>query len=200
MGKRVCVFGSSIGYGHNDSEGGGWCDRLKRYYFGSDKDVSVYNLSVSGAMSKDVVARFDVEYGARRPAVVLIAIGMNDSMFNENTNDNQVSLSDTKKNIKQLITTIKKDGCAVALIGLTPITENLLSPVPWAPHLSYSSEDVQKYDCAIKEIAKDENVPYCYMYDVLQTDDLDDGLHPNTIGHQKMFERAKDFLEENDIV
>ncbi len=200
MSKRICVFGSSIGHGRNDDEAGGWCDRLKVYYFGKHSDISVYNLSVSGAMSRDVIARFDIEYSARRSEIVLIAIGINDSTFDKNTNDNRVSLSDTKKNIEQLISLVKKDDNTIVLIGLTSVMENLVSPVPWASNLSYSNEDIQKYDNTIKEIAKNNNVPYCYMYDLLQEENLDDGLHPNAQGHQKMFERIKDFLEQNNIV
>jgi len=37
------------------------------------------------------------------------------------------------------------------------------------------------------------------MYDLLQDEDLDDGLHPNAQGHKKMFERIKGFLIENDV-
>ena len=199
MGKRICVFGSSIGYGHNDDEGGGWCDRLKAYYFKSKKDISVYNLSVSGAMSKDVVERFAVEYGVRQPKVVLVAIGLNDSIFDKDTNEYKISLEDTKKNIEQLISRVKEDCNTIALIGLTSVTENLVSPVPWAVNLSYSNADIEKYDSIIKEAAKNNDVPYCYIYDLLNDEDLDDGLHPNADGHKKMFERIKDFLEQNSM-
>lgn len=200
MGKRICVFGSSIGYGHNDDEGGGWCDRLKAYYFKNKKNVSVYNLSVSGAMSKDVVERFSVEYGARRPEVVLIAIGLNDSIFDQNTNKYKISLENTKKNIEQLVLMTRKNNNMIIFIGLTSVNEKLVSPVPWAKNLSYNNEDIKKYDNVIKKVTKNSNVPYCYMYDLLQDEDLDDGLHPNAQGHKKMFERVKNFLTENNIV
>ncbi|XLQ20228.1 MAG: SGNH/GDSL hydrolase family protein [Candidatus Moraniibacteriota bacterium] len=200
MSERICVFGSSIGYGHNDSECGGWCDRLKLYFFSSNKDVSVYNLSISGDMSKDVVDRFDVEYKARRPEVVLIAIGINDSTFDENINRCRISLKDTEKNIKQLVSMTKLGGSKIVLVGLTSVTEKLVMPVSWALNLSYSNENIKKYDSVIKGVAKDNNVPYCYMYDLLQDEDFDDGLHPNTDGHRKMFERIRDFLVENNIV
>ena len=38
------------------------------------------------------------------------------------------------------------------------------------------------------------------MFDLLEVDDLPDGLHPNTEGHKKMFERIKDFLVENKLI
>ncbi len=201
MSKRICVFGSSIGHGHNDDVGGGWCDRLKVYYF-ADKssDISVYNLSISGAMSKDVLDRFDNEYNARQPKIVLIAIGINDSTFDENINRCRIPLEDTRKNLEQLVAKTRGRESEIMFIGLTSVNENLVTPVSWASNLSYSNENIKKYDNVIKEVAEINNVPYCYMFDLLQKDDLDDGLHPNTKGHEKMFERIKDFLIENNIV
>jgi lysophospholipase L1-like esterase len=38
------------------------------------------------------------------------------------------------------------------------------------------------------------------MFDLLDEKDLIDGLHPNSQGHQKMFERVRDFLLENKLV
>jgi lysophospholipase L1-like esterase len=32
---------------------------------------------------------------------------------------------------------------------------------------------------------------------LLNNEDFDDGLHPNTEGHQKIFEKVKNFLVEN---
>ena len=36
--------------------------------------------------------------------------------------------------------------------------------------------------------------------DLLTDEDLEDGLHPNTAGHKKMFERMKKFLIDTEIV
>lgn len=38
------------------------------------------------------------------------------------------------------------------------------------------------------------------MFDLLENEDLEDGLHPNSEGHKKMFIRVKDFLIENKII
>jgi len=37
-------------------------------------------------------------------------------------------------------------------------------------------------------------------FDLLNDEDLNDGLHPNADGHEKMFNRVKDFLIENKII
>jgi len=200
MSKRICVFGSSIGHGHNDIEKGGWCDRLKVYYFASAYDVSVYNLSISGAMSRDLVARFAEECDVRRPKIVIISIGMNDSTFDSDMEECRVPLKETKQNIKKLIEISNKNKRQVVIIGLTAVDEKKVVPVPWAENLSYKNIYIKEYDKAIEEIAKDNNIPYCFMFDLLKKEDLDDGLHPNAQGHKKMFERIKDFLIENGVV
>ena len=37
----------------------------------------------------------------------------------------------------------------------------------------------------------------CESCDLLNESDLEDGLHPNSIGHEKIFLRVKDFLAKN---
>ncbi len=200
MSKRICVFGSSIAHGHNDDKSGGWCNQLKIYCLANDSSFSVYNLSVSGAMSKDVVERFEFECGARHPEIALIAIGMNDSTFDKNINNNRIILSETKKNLETLIKMSQSMDIQLVFIGLTSVAEELMSPVPWASNLSYNNTDIKKYDKIIETIANEHKTHYCYMYDLLQAEDLDDGLHPNAEGHKKMFERIKRFLIENKLL
>jgi len=38
------------------------------------------------------------------------------------------------------------------------------------------------------------------MGDSLEFSDLEDGLHPNAKGHEKMFQRIRDFLVENKVI
>ena len=52
----------------------------------------------------------------------------------------------------------------------------------------------------IKEICAKNNLLFIEMQDLLKDEDLEDGLHPNSKGHEKMFLRVKDFLEKNEIV
>ncbi|MEA1963419.1 MAG: hypothetical protein U9M94_04270 [Patescibacteria group bacterium] len=43
-------------------------------------------------------------------------------------------------------------------------------------------------------------MPFIEMFDLLNDEDLEDGLHPNSDGHEKMFKRVRDFLIENKII
>ena len=88
----------------------------------------------------------------------------------------------------------------VIFIGITSINESKTTPIPWNTDAFYENKDVKKYDQAIKDFCKKNNLPFIEMYGLLDKDDLDDGLHPNSAGHEKMFKRVKDFLIENKII
>ncbi len=45
-----------------------------------------------------------------------------------------------------------------------------------------------------------EKVNYLKMPDLLDKEDLEDGLHPNSKGHQKLFLKVKDFLLKNKLL
>ena len=143
--------------------------------------------------------RFKVEYKARHPQIVLVAIGMNDSTFDKTSKQCRVLVDDTKNNLQKIIDLVQENGSKVVLVGLTDIMEELLIPIPWNRNLFYYDKNVKKYDAVIREVAERNKIPYCKMQGLLKSKDLDDGLHPNAEGHRKMFERIKNFLEEQEI-
>jgi len=66
--------------------------------------------------------------------------------------------------------------------------------------VSYKNKDVIEYSQIIKEFCDKNNLPFIDIYDILNMDDLEDGLHPNSIGHEKIFQKVKDFLIKNKII
>lgn len=72
--------------------------------------------------------------------------------------------------------------------------------VPWTPEKFYSNDSVSKYNSIIEKVCREYNLPFIPMFDLLEKNELDDGLHPNSIGHEKMFLRIKDFLLGNNII
>ncbi len=71
----------------------------------------------------------------------------------------------------------KKNDSEIVFIGLTRVVDKLLMPVPWQKNLSYSNENVKKYDTVIKRVAEENNVLYCPIFDLLDDKDLSGGLH-----------------------
>ena len=195
--KNICIWGDSITEGYFDTEGG-WVDRFKRYSwqkYGEESD-GIYNLGVSGDTSKDLLKRFKVESQTRQPDLAIIAIGINDSLyFNGQPELCQTSQKDFQRNLQELVNFFAiRSRIEIIFIGLTPVIDDQVQPIPWASNKYYANDVIVQYDQIIQKVAQENNCRYCYLYDLLKPTDLSDGLHPNNHGHQKIFEKVKEFL------
>lgn len=201
MNKRICVWGASITQGHCDYKKGGWAQRFWFHFVNEyDGKVSIYNLGISGATTTDIIKRFDAEAKARNPYVIIFAVGNNDSLFDKKEGDCRTPIELFESNFNQLIKKARKYTHQVVLIGLTKVVDEKTSPISYADNLFYNNKDIKKYDAIIQKVAKENDIPYCPMFDLLDKKDLPDGLHPNEVGHEKMFHRIKDFLIKNNLI
>ena len=214
---HLLVFGASITAGAWDQEYGGWVDRLKIYLYGDDfriktKDglttYSTMNLGIGGDTTKYLLKRFDNETKQRisddfkrnQHDIIIFAIGTNDSNYSESEDNTEVKPDDFKKNLNTLLNKAHKYTKRVLFVGLTKVDESKTAPIPWIKDLYYTNKNIQQYNKILKDFCQDNNTLFINMFDLLNKKDLIDGLHPNSKGHQKMFERVKDFLIENKLV
>ncbi len=137
---------------------------------------------------------------AREPEIIIFAIGVNDSSHRKSLNGNRINFELFKENLETLIEKANLFTKKVVFIGITSVDENKTTPISWNMDVSYENKDIKKYNKAIKDLCEKNNLPFIEMYDLLNKDDLEDGLHPNSAGHEKMFKRVKDFLIENKII
>ena len=63
--------------------------------------------------------------------------------------------------------------------------------------INYSNKNIVEYNNVIKEVSGDNGVVFIDIFNLLLKKDLADGSHPNTCGHEKIFEVIKKTLEEN---
>jgi len=185
MSKVICVFGDSITWGAWDLEMGGWVNRLRIHFDNSDEETEIYNCGVDGDYVADVLKRFDPEAEARKPDVILLAIGINDSPHNSNPNG--TDLNEFEKQYRQLLQKAKKFTEKLILIGLTNVEDEKTS--------GYQNESVEKYNYVVKKIALNQNLPFVDVFGSISNDELADGLHPNSKGHQKIFKKVKEILK-----
>lgn len=201
MSTIICIFGDSIAKGAVDPKNGGWVAHLRRYFeTNNDYDISVYNLGISGDSTDNLLTRFKVECVAREPKIIIFAIGINDSLYITTKDNPLVSLEKFQNNLVELINQAKNFSNQVVFIGLTKVDESKVMPIPWATEKFYDNENVTLYNSAIKKICNEYKLPFVNLLDLLSTDDLDDGLHPNSEGHKKIFLKIKKFLLSNKIV
>ena len=52
----------------------------------------------------------------------------------------------------------------------------------------------------VKEKCKENDIRFIDMFEELDPSHLDDGLHPNTKGYEKMYGIIKDFLSKNEMI
>jgi len=204
---RILIFGDSITYGAWDKEGG-WVQRLRKFLdektLADNGHFSVYNLGISGDNTEDLLERVEAETRHRlkekEKMVFVFAIGVNDSQFIHSKNNLRVIPEEFENNIRDLINISKQFSSKIIFIGLTSVDESKTTPIPWNTDKSYKNEYIKKYDDIIKKVCEENKINHVRVFDKLKIADFEDGLHPNSAGHQKIFEIVKKFLIDNKII
>ena len=171
-------------------------------------DYSVYNLGISGDNSDDLLKRFEFEIKQRLEEndgiINIIALGVNDSQFVHSKNNFRILPDKFKNNLKKVVDLSKKFSSKMIFVGLTPVDEFKTSPIPWNIDKAYKNEYISNYNKIIKSICQENNIHFIDMFNEFNKIDykklLEDGLHPNSEGHRKMFEIVRDFLMKEGMV
>ena len=208
---QILVFGNSIVYGAWGRNG--WVQQLK--IFLEEKILKdpnfyylTYNLGISGNTTEDLLERFEFETKQRlkegEETIIVFAIGTNDAQFVISKNDLRTKPEKFRENIKKLINFARKFSSKIIFIGLTPVDEIKTTPIPWNTDKIYKNENIQKYNEILKSVCNENNVYFIDIFEDWIKEDyknfLEDGLHPNLAGHQKIFEKVKDFLLRKKII
>ena len=201
--QKIFIFGDSIAYGAWDPEGG-WVERLRQWLFVTTRDeynlgTFLYNLSIVGDTTADLLKRFTTEIGARQKGdIIFFAAGINDAQF---VHGRQIATpADVCTNVRALIQRARAFAPLLCWVGLTPVDESRTTPIPWMPDRAYRNATVAVFDAAIKRTAAEESIHYIDLFNAWTADRayrhlLLDGIHPNAAGHEQICGRIKDFLQ-----
>lgn len=185
---RICIFGDSIAYGEWDPDKGGWANRLKNNLESeSTNEIEVYNLSICGDTTKGLLMRLPTETMARHPDIIIFAIGINDSQRAPG-GGNLVPIQNFQSNLAEIVEIARQHTYKIIFIGLTNVDENKTMPF-------YSNSDIGRYDQALQELCDVKKLSYISTAGILGVADFEDGLHPNTQGHKKMFNLIQENLK-----
>jgi lysophospholipase L1-like esterase len=194
---NICIFGDSIAWGAKDYDKGGWVERLKTYCLKNLKDVSVYNLSIFGESTEGLLKRFEIEAVTRKPELIIFAEGINDALYIRTKDYRNVDLDKFKSNLSELAKIGKNIEANVIFVGLIQVDETMTMPRPYGVRDRYfENKSIEKYDEAIKELCEKNSLEYVGLKEIIKIDDLEDGLHPNSQGHEKIFKSILKSIEK----
>jgi lysophospholipase L1-like esterase len=121
---------------------------------------------------------------------IFIAVGINDSIQYRDGRFFMVGI-EFENNLKKLIQQSRAFSKNIYIVGLTKVDENRTAPFAQSrTGKSFLNERILKFNKILKEVSFESGVNFIEMFDVIdEKEDMFDGLHVNTNGQQKMFDR-----------
>lgn len=183
---------------------GGWASRIKQDIYSQHlegvepwKDYNiVYMRANSSETSEGLKNRVYPELKAARDKsdhnwTMVFSIGMNGCVIDQEGN-NEVSKSDYRENIREVIKDAEKVVDQVIAVGLVPVDESRVGPDRREEY--YLNEEVREFDSIFAEVCKEKDVKFISLFNEVPDDwngKLFDGLHPDSAGHNDIYEQVK---------
>ncbi len=169
-GSMIVALGDSLteGVGASSYERG-YIGLLKKRF-----DIDIVNKGVSGDTTKRGLARLDSDVLLLHPDIVIVLLGGNDFL-------QQVPREEVFKNLENIITRIQKNGAVVLLLG---VRGGLL-------HDAFSADFI-----ALAKRTGSAFVPNVLEGIIGDGKLMQDGIHPNDGGYQKIADKVAPVLEK----
>ena len=196
MKNNYIIVGDSITYGIGDMSGNGWSSMFKEKIKGKDDTITCTNLvhivGFPGGTSDTIVNRIEeiikLYCNDDMENVLILSIGINDSHVVYGSY--KVELEKYNKNVHRIIEECKENNIKIIILGLTRLFAH--EKLVWRPEKYFTNSDVEKYDTELEGICRKCGVKYISLKEVLQENDIIDGLHPSSSGHKKIFKKVYD--------
>lgn len=209
--SQILVFGASIAQGYWDIEGG-WVQKLrkfvdKKFVLNKGSKTLVFNLGISGNTTSDLLSRFESEIKPRllhKDTIIIFSVGLNDSQYFEKTKKFRTSNFQFRINLQRLFDIAKRFTSKILFVGINPVDETKTNPIPWDPLKNHKNIYIKKCNQIIKTVCKEKQIYFIDLFERFEKMDykklLFDGTHPNSAGHQKIFEIVKEVLIKQSII
>lgn len=184
----IAFIGSSSVYGEADRKEGGYVNRIHKWFIKKQIPIKLYNLGIPGESTDDMLHRAPIELGHRKPQLVVLHIGTNDTGHASQNSPHDISLAEFEKNAYTLITIAKDIAENVLVLTPSPVDDKK------NPHLFgfyYYNKDIKEYAKRLVEICNEEKVACMNLYQrfsriVIKRFLHTDGLHLNANGHERI--------------
>lgn len=194
---KILVFGDSISRWAFDQDMWGWVERLKTHFFQwwqKNYKHGVYNYSISSNDTRGVLEQISVHCDLMKKInpddmMIILSIWSNDARYMQTPDQLFVPKQEFISNIERILDRCRIYTENIMILWLLPVDQDLCMPRHGE---YYDNTYIQEYDAILKDIAHQRWYTYIDMRDCINiSTDLDDGLHPNTQGHVKIYERVK---------
>jgi lysophospholipase L1-like esterase len=169
----IVAFGDSLTYGTGAAESESYPAVLAQLI-----GRRVVRAGVPGEVTTQGLARVEQVIEAHRPALMIVCLGGNDML-------RKVDEAQVKKNLGEIIRTIRSRGIAVVLVGVPKPALITSAPAFYG------------------ELAKEFGIPYegKVVTDVMYQLDLKaDPIHPNARGYRRMAEAIAELLKKAGVI
>ena len=166
--------------------------------------INILNAGIPGNTTDHAVKRFQKDVLDKKPDLVIIQFGTNDSAYdvwkNPPATKPRVGIKVYKKNLRSFIKALKKQKSKVILVVPPPLlwTEKMIEMYGKPPFNPKERDgfnvSLRKYNEVVRKIAKSEKVPLvdlfaAYLeYDKMEGQSMErlllDGIHPNSEGQE----------------
>lgn len=176
--KTILFLGDSLTEGYQLAKEEAYPALIEKELQKKHKDIKVINGGVSGATSASGMKRLDW-YLKSRPDIMVLALGANDGLRG-------LKLTDTEKNLSQVIEKAQSKGITVILAGMQ---------MPTNMGAKYR-EEFQKMFPKVAKKYSIKLIPFLLEgVGAVPELNLPDGIHPNAKGHKIMAQTVLKVLE-----
>ncbi len=191
-------MGDSLVYGYGDPVGGGWAERLRRYWMEENGPV-LYNLGIRGDRVAQVAERLEQEFRLRGelrnkvPDLLVLSVGVNDSPRLGRPDGRCFTDPNLfQKQIEDLLDKAQK-LCPVLFVGKVPVNEQRM---PFLDCFYFNHADQRRFKEMTQAACDAREIPYLDVFEQWQqrgtswvNDHLmADGLHPNVAGYKALLD------------
>jgi len=168
----ILIFGDSLSAGYGIVRDASWGNLLQATLTKTHPQYAVVNASISGETTTGGVRRIGKALNAHRPAVVILALGANDALRG-------TPLSETEKNLNNMIQQAKQASAKVLLLGIQ------IPP-------NYGLDYTQRFSALYPKLAKKHKVNLVgfMLKDIPPEQFQADNLHPNAAAQPQILQNV----------
>lgn len=213
MAAQILCIGDSMTYG-GGSTLGGWPDLLKlelhkqMYKEGGDGSTHrVYNLAIPGDTTEDFNKHISAEIEARkkpgRKTIIVVSIGTAESKAKNDPEEYIATTEGYQQRLTTLLKSFRELADNVIAFGFMPVDEKRMPKIENdGTKFYFTNQRIRKFEDIFKTAAEQTSIHFMPLFDLALYENwveqylYADGIHPNTKGHQWLFDQIWAVLKD----